>query len=615
MPLITLKPGDIKVEVEPGLTVLDAIHRAGLPIASYCGGLGTCGKCRVVIESGRGEVSSPTALEVKHLGHQEIERGIRLACQVRLLGGNVVVSVLPEALVTRGKRAVAAVVLRDDVYSLNPMVKKVYLSLPRPTLNDNVPDFERLMRALAARSVTKTSLRPSPPLDLLKELPVTLRQGAWEVTVVLHGDTVVSVEPGDTSSKLYGLAVDVGSSKIIAHLVDLNTGRTLAESSLENPQITYGADIVTRAVYTEMSPEHLERLRELVVSTVNNLVSKLAERAGVSPHDVYEVVVVGNTVMHHIFLGIPPGTVTRSPYTPVVSRALYYTAGELGIAVNKRAYVYLPPLIGGFVGSDAVANILATQVLKKREVCLLVDIGTNTEVLLGNESIVLAASAPSGPAFEGAHISHGMLAIPGAIESISISGLKVEYETIGGMKPRGICGTGLVDLVAELYRNGLIDQRGKFTALSHPRVSCEQHPCRFIVVPGEESATGKDIYITSRDIEAVLLAVGAVKATWTILSRKLGITPSDLSRVYIAGSFGAKLNVENAIEVGLIPRVNQSKVAFIGESAIVGAKIALKSTDARREVEEFVEKRVKYVEVSADPEFREVYLHSMRLGT
>lgn len=613
MPVVVINPGGLKVSVEKGATILQAVQKAGVPLVSICGGLGSCGKCRVVVASGFENVNSLTNAELKLLSPQDTEKKVRLACQARITGDYVSIYIPEESVIVSRERAVAAVILRDNVYPLNPIVRKIHINLPKPTLEDNRPDYERLRGALVEAGYLDENEDLVIPLGVLQELPSILRSSDWDLTVVLYGRELISIEPGDTTNLLYGVAVDIGSSKIIVQLVDLNTGETIAEESVENPQLTFGADIVSRVMYAEKSHSNLIKLQQLVVSTVNSIIERLAEKSGVNQEYIYEVVIVGNTVMHHLFLGIQPGYIARSPYVPAVSRSLRYKASELGLTVQNQGYVYSLPVIRGFVGADAVANILATQMHRRRDLVLVIDIGTNTEVLLGNSEVILAASAPSGPAFEGAHITHGMRAVTGAIGSVKVNDSTVEYETIGGVKPRGICGTGLIDIVAELYRNGIIDNLGKFTSVNHPRLRREQGKQRFIIVPAEESANGVEIYVTPRDIESILLAKAAVKAAWTILSRKLRVNPSEINRVYVAGSFGAQLNVDNAIQIGLLPPVSREKVTFIGESAIVGAKIALKSIEARREIEEAVETIVKYVELSVDPGFRKVYFESMRI--
>ncbi|MGC8983253.1 MAG: ASKHA domain-containing protein [Desulfurococcaceae archaeon] len=614
MPRVLLRPWGLEVEAEAGLTLLQAARRAGLAIASYCGGRGLCGKCRVVVEEGAENLSRPTPREEEVLG-ELLDRGSRLACEARVLSGRVVVLVPPESLLTRERLVAKPLALRDDVYPLKPAVRKVYLELRPPSLEDNRPDFERLVDSLVEVGALEPGAEVGAPLELLRELPRLLRLSEWRITAVLYGESLLALEPGDTRSELYGLAVDVGTSKILAHLVDLNTGKTLAEDSVENPQLSRGADVVSRMAFAEESPQGLSELSKLALSAISDLALRLSKKAGVRPERVYEVVVVGNTVMHHLLFHIPLSGLAYSPYVPAVSRSLSCSTRELGLSnVNPRGRVYALPIIGGYVGADASANILATQLHKKKGPLLVIDIGTNTEVLLGGESGAYAASAPSGPAFEGMHISHGMRAVPGAISSVKVTGGGVEYETIGGGRPRGICGSGLVELLAELYRSGVLDYKGRFIRGSHPRLVCEPPPCRFIVVPAAESATGSDIYVTAKDVEALLLAKAAVQAAWRVLLEKAGVGPGDLEGVYVAGSFGASLGVDSAIELGLIPPVEKSRVVFVGESAIVGAKVALKSIDARREVEEFARERVKYVELSADPLFKKAFTESMRLG-
>jgi uncharacterized 2Fe-2S/4Fe-4S cluster protein (DUF4445 family) len=611
VPIVMLKPGDISVKTERGSTILQVIQRAGIPLASICGGRGVCGKCRVVVVSGGENLNYLTNAEMRLLSPRDIEKEVRLACQAKIAGDYVSIYIPEESLIVSRGRAIAPVTLRDDIFPLNPVVKKIHVKLPRPTLEDNRADFERLREALVKQGVKQDLVIP---LEVLRELPFILRANNWDVTVVLYENELISVEPGDTTNKLYGVAVDIGTSKIIVHLVDLNSGVTLAEDSLENPQLTYGADVISRIMYAEKSQENLIKLQQLVVSAINRIIRDLAERAKIDQRNIYEVVVVGNTVMHHLFFGIQPSFIARSPYVPAISRSFKCKSREIGVDINSQGYVYSHPVIRAYVGADGVADILATQMYKLDELVLTIDIGTNTEVFLGNSEIILAASAPAGPAFEGVGITYGMRAVPGAIGSIRINNSDVEYETIGGVKPRGICGTGLIDLVAELHRNRIIDDLGRFTAVNHPRVHIEGGLRRFIVVPAEESATGAEIYVTLRDIETILLAIAAIKAAWTMLSRKLGVSPLDIKRIYVAGSFGARLNVDSAVEVGLLPPISKERIIFVGESAIVGAKIALKSSEARREIGDVVEKKIKYIELSADPEFRDVYVKSMRIG-
>jgi uncharacterized 2Fe-2S/4Fe-4S cluster protein (DUF4445 family) len=309
VPIVMLKPGDISVKTERGSTILQVIQRAGIPLASICGGRGVCGKCRVVVMSGGENLNYLTNAEMRLLSPRDIEKGVRLACQAKISGDYVSIYIPEESLIVSRGRAIAPVTLRDDIFPLNPVVKKIHVKLPRPTLEDNRADFERLREALMKQGVKQDLVIP---LEVLRELPFILRANNWDVTVVLYENELISVEPGDTTNKLYGVAVDIGTSKIIVHLVDLNSGVTLAEDSLENPQLTYGADVISRIMYAEKSQENLIKLQQLVVSAINRIIRDLAERAKIDQRNIYEVVVVGNTVMHHLFFGIQPSFIARS---------------------------------------------------------------------------------------------------------------------------------------------------------------------------------------------------------------------------------------------------------------------------------------------------------------
>lgn len=614
MPLVEFHPGGVKVNVEKGSTILYAIQKAGIPFASYCGGLGACGKCKIVVTGGLENINKLTKSELKLLDQRGLMENIRLACQAKIEGDYVSVYIPSESMISSTGRSIATVVLSDDVYPLNPVVRKIHVKLPKPNLEDNRPDLERLRDTLIELGYLSQSEDLNVSLRVLRELPFILRNSDWDVTTVLYENELIALEPGDTTNLLYGVAVDIGTSKIIVELVDLNKGESIARDSIENPQLVYGADVVSRIVYADRNSENIFKLQQLTTSAINTLIRKITEKSRVKREYVYETVIVGNTVMHHLFFGINPGFIARSPYVPVASRALRCKAEYIGLDMNHNGYISSLPVLRGFVGADAMADLLATQLHKRNELTLVIDVGTNTEVLLGNSEVILASSAPSGPAFEGAHITHGMRAVPGAIGSVKIDGLNIEYETIGGIKPSGICGTGLIDVIAELHRNGIINSQGKFVNAEHPRLIRDGGSYKFVLAPAGESASGNDIYVTPRDVESILLAKAAVRAAWIILSKRLGVKPFDIQKVYVSGSFGAKLNVDNAIKIGLLPNIEKNRIVFIGESSIVGAKIFLKSKDARRELNEVVKSKVKYVELSIDPEFREVYYQSINLG-
>jgi len=610
--VVFFEPMGRKIETYSNRTIMEIAREMGIGIRSDCGGLGRCGKCKVVLTKISGETSKLTDSELKLLTPKELNSGYRLACQARILAGSISVFIPQESRIESEERVVGVSVLSDEYFGLEPAVRKIHLILPKPTFQDLRSDLKRLKDALIAAHVISKEDSIDIPLNLLRKLPELLREFEWNVTITTWHNRLISIERGDTTKRMFGLAVDIGSSKILVHLVDLTTGKTIATDFIENPQVMYGEDIVTRITCISRKPENLKRLQKLVIKAIDEVIGRITSKVDIDRRNIYEGVVVGNAVMHHIFFGITPKYIARAPYIPSVSESLKYPAKDIGLNINENGIITSLPLIAGFIGADAVANLIATRIYENDEVSLILDIGTNTEVLLGNSKVILAASAPSGPAFEGAQISCGMKAVAGAIESIKISGVDVTYKTIGDTKPKGICGSGLIDLLAEMYRNEIIDRKGKFIIANNPRVLYDGIP-RFVVVWKEESADNRDIVITARDIDELLLAKAAIKSGWLLLCKRFGVNPSDISRVYVAGSFGMHVNADNAISIGLLPPVDKTKVIFIGESAIVGAKMALKSVRARKEAKSIVKNKVKYVELSADPEFYKIYTRAIPL--
>ncbi len=599
---VTFEPEGRKVRAQPA-SIMDIAREAGVSIRSDCGGRGVCGKCRVIITGGRAELNPPTEKERGHLTEKELSSGFRLACQAQVAGGKLTVLIPPESRMAA--RKIAEVSIEQEV-PLEPAVVKVPLTLPKPTLSDVRPDLERLMDEL--KSVTASSI--DVEVSFIRRLPEVLRSSDWNVTAVLWNGKLLDVEAGDTSAENYGLGLDVGSSKIICHLVDLNSGETLARGSTENPQVAYGEDVVSRITYASKSEENLKKLQSVVVEAINGLVEEVCSQANVKKSHVYEAVAVGNTVMHHLLFGITPKYVGLSPFTPAVRRIISAPAGELGVEINPKGRVTALPIIAGFVGADAVANILITGIHKKSELSLVIDVGTNTEIMLGNADSILACSAPSGPAFEGAHITHGMKAVTGAIESVHIEDSSLHYEVIGGVKPRGICGSGMIELIAELYKAGIIKRNGKFID-EHERIIREKPPA-FVVAWGEETETGKPITVTEKDINEFLLAKAAIRSGWQVLMENMGITPQQLDRIYIAGSFGRHIDVESAKTIGLLPDIETEKIVFAGDTAVGGAKMALKSTKLRKEAEQLLEK-IKYTELSIDKKFYKTFINAILL--
>jgi len=602
--VVTFEPDGKKVRVKVGTTVLQAAKEAGINIRSECGGRGVCGKCKVIIRD-MGAVSYISNTERKLLSQREIEEGYRLSCQAIILK-DVVVMVPLESRIAVRKIEVYGFERRVE---LNPLLRKVYVELKEPTLSDVKPDLERLLEAVEGKLGVKIEF----DFDVLKGLPEILRSSKWNVTAVLWGNRLIDVEAGDTTNEVYGMAVDIGTSKIVCHLVDLKSGETLAVGSIENPQILYGEDVISRIAYASNSNHNLNILQKFVIDGVNKVFDEACRKAGVDPNKVYEAVVVGNTAMHHLFLGIQPKYLALSPYTPAVKRSINLTARDLNVGnMNPRGIVTTLPIIAGFVGADAVADIIATGIHESEENTLLVDIGTNTEVIVGNREDMICCSCASGPAFEGAHIKDGMKAVAGAIERIRITqDLEVEYETIGGEKPRGLCGSAVIDVVAEMFKHGIIDFHGKFnTNIPTSRLRKTERGFEFVIAWKNETATGREITITQKDIRELQLAKAAIYTGCSILMKKKNLREEDIDKLLIAGAFGNYINPENAKIIGLIPDIPTEKVRFVGNTAVMGAKMALISKEVR-EIAESLTKIVRYHELAADPDFNSEFINAI----
>lgn len=571
-------------------TVLEIARSSNLGIRSDCGGRGICGKCKVILI--RGKLGELTDQERKILNPEEIEKNYRLACQSKVLADSVVF--IPKESRMEARKVEESTI--DPEIELNAAVKKIGVFLDPPTLKDVRGDLERLKEKIGNIEIS---------LSLLRELPILLRENGWKINAILWKNRIISIE--GKNGAVYGLAIDIGSSKLVCHLVDLESGKTVAKAYAENPQVAYGEDIVSRITYAR-NEEDLKRLQSAVLEALNKLIEDVCNLAKTSSDRIFEAIVVGNSVMHHLFFGITPKFIGVSPFTPAVTSGISYPAREVGLRMNPEGFVTSLPLIAGFIGADATANLLITKIYRSEEVSMLIDIGTNTEIILGNRDRLLACSTPSGPAFEGAHIAYGMKAVSGAIDEIEIRGDEVFYKTIDDLKPKGICGSGMIDLVAELFKNGIINKNGKFTK-ENGRMIRDRVP-KFVVVPAEETEFEKPITVSERDINEFLLAKAAIKAGWTILSAKFGVKPEEIQKIYLAGSFGRHVDLENARTIGLLPP--NGEIIFAGDSAVSGAKMALKSLKEREEIES-VARKVEYVELSVEREFQRTYLRSIML--
>jgi len=579
---VTFLPEGKEARVAAGETLLAAAAAAGVELPSVCGGEGICGRCRLIVRQGQIE-AAPTL----HLSREEVKAGYVLACQA-VVRGDAVVEVPPESRAGReaavdldAREFLAPEAKAGEKFPREPLVEKISLSLPPPTLEDNLGDQERLFREIRR-------FRPAPILQaglkVLQSLPGILRDSGWRVTATLaqRGGTVelLQVEPGDRAGALYGVAIDVGTSTVVAHLMDLNSGETLDAEAKYNSQRAYGEEVTRRIIAAERQGP--TRLQALVVEDINDLVSLMVGRQGIKLSDVVAVLCAGNTAMVHFLLRLPPGALRRHPYVAAALAPPPVRAAEVGIRINPRGLLYLLPGIGGWVGGDITAGILATGLHKSAGLTLLIDIGTNGEIVLGSKEWVVACSSSAGPAFEGAGVTCGMRASRGAIAQVEISPEGVRYRTVGDAPPQGLCGSGLIDAIAGLFRAGYIDRAGRLRP-DAKLVRERAGELAFVLVPAGEAP--REIVITQRDIENALRAKAAIYAGVSILLRELDVRTQDLSRIYLAGAFGSHLNLRNAVTLGLIPDVPLERVHFLGNTALAGAKLALLSRAAWEEAQ------------------------------
>jgi len=552
-------------------------------------------------------VTRPSETEQEHLSSDELSSGVRLACQVRAQGAI-------EMLVPR-ESAVARVRLQMEGIERKvkplPLVKKYFIKLQRPTLGSLEPDLERLRRSLPEDNVRHCSL----PLEILRLLPEVLRNANWNTTAtVWNKREILDVEAGDMTNACYGLAVDIGTTKMVCYLVNLTDGKTVTVSSMVNPQVLYGDDVIARIAHALKGEKEKEELQERVLEGVNQLIAECCSKHGINARQIYEATMVGNTAMHHLLLGVSPRHLALSPYVPAVKGSLNLKAKELGLQVSPYANVYFLPVIAGFVGSDCVADILASRIFREEDICLLLDIGTNTEVVVGNKKRLLACSCASGPAFEGAHIKHGMKASSGAIESVQIDPetLEVRFRTIDDGEPRGLCGSGIVDIVAGMVRARIIDENGTIRRdADTARIRVSKNGVReFIVVQtGEEEA--EDIVVTQEDIRKIQLAKAAIRTGISILMQEMNVELEQIGRVYMAGAFGSYVDPSSARMIGMIPSVPLSIVTSVGNAAGTGARMALVSSKARRTCER-ISRSVEYIELATHSNFRSTFAESLR---
>ncbi len=603
-------PEGQRVSVPAGTTLLQAARQAGREIVATCGARGRCRSCRVKVVSG---VVPPASLADRiQLGEDEVRERYRLACQTQV-SDDLTLLIAPALEETAFQILAGAGDLRSATRSsLASGVQKVLVHPTPPSQEEHqTSDLEEVLRDLPF-PVTDV------PLALLRTVPSLLRSGADGVTVTLFNQGLLALEAGDTRTRAYGMAFDIGTTTVVGYLVDLVGGEVLETVSSLNPQAAFGGDLMSRIAFAQESPSNVRTLHARIIQLVNGQIEDVCEKAGISREWIYKVVVVGNTAMHHLFLGMDPTHVGQAPYAPSVRRSLRITARELGLRVHPGAPVFLLPIVAGFVGADTVGMVLSTRIYESPAIRIAVDIGTNGEVVIGSREGLTACSAPAGPALEGAQIQCGMRGAHGAIDRVRVN-RDVEYHVIGDGPPLGVCGSGLLDAIAGMLDAGVLDASGRLHP--EPATSVPDRLRRrvtvlsggmpgFILAWGAETAAGKDILLTQADIRQVQLAKGAIRSGITMLQRLCDAPDGKVQELMLAGGFGNYLNIRSAVRIGLIPNLPPDRVSYVGNAAALGAQIALVSEGERRRADDLA-RQIRHVSLATHPNFQEVFLESV----
>ncbi len=603
--VVIFQPDNKPVKVEPGTNLLVAAEKAGILLSNPCGNIGKCGKCKVKITN---QKLSYTAQEDYWLSPEEKKNGVHLACQVSVNSPLVV------EIISQEKPSETKILTYDleQKLEIDHHLEKIFVEFQTPDLENQIDDFENL-----EKNIFHGKDHISLPLSVFQNLPTFLRKNNFRGTVVLEQQNILALESSDTSQRLFGIAVDLGTTTIVGSIINMLTGEVLAIAARTNPQSRYGADVISRVKYATSEPGGLDKLQNIVIEAINEIIDELCEKSSVNSREIYELSLAGNTIMNHLFLGVPPKYIAEAPYIPAFRKSQKFRANELGITIQPRGSVVTLPNISGYVGGDIVGFILASSIHKAEKLTLGIDIGTNGEIVLGNKNRLLSCSAAAGPAFEGGQISCGMRATDGAIDKFAIGNEQFFYHVIGDIDPKGICGTALVDIIAELLRQGVINNTGRIVSGEEAdlpewiekRIVKEENKTSFVIA-NENGSEGTPIELTQQDIRELQLGKGAIAAGIEILCKELGISPSDIEEILIAGAFGSYLNRANARAIGLIPNVPLERVKFVGNAASLGAKKFLLSQREREEAENIIQ-QTEYIELSSRLDFQQVFADKM----
>ncbi len=618
-------PDNKSIEVEKGKTILSAAISAGVYINSSCGGDGVCGRCKVILKKGQ-VFTQPTG----RISLEERRRGVYLAC-LSTIQSDLEIEVPPESRLDLEKLTQEEIDLRlkglyseseeiesapsilgEEIFIHSPLSTKLYLELSPPSLEDKISDLERLYRQI--RRIQDIPIMQTG-LTNIKHLGELLRSSDWKVTVTLgkrNGTTeIVLIEPGDTSEKNFGLAFDIGTTTISGQLVDLNTKKVLGTKATYNKQASFGSDVITRIIYAQEA-DGLERLHHAVIDSMNHMIQELIQEHHIDLNDVNCILCAGNTTMVHLLLKVDPTYIRKEPYVPTANFVPTIRAQEAGIKINPRGLLSCVPGVSSYVGADVTAGVLSCGLDNEKDLSILIDIGTNGEIVLGNKEFLISCAASAGPAFEGSGVSCGMRASSGAIQKVKITPkeFNVTYNVIGEVNPRGICGSGYIDIIAEMLRVGILDKDGKIKNLKHKRIRENEAGREFVIAFKEEADSTSDIVITEADIENLKRAKAAIYSATAILVKHMNLDFSKIKKIFIAGGFGTYIDVANAISIGLLPDLDRSRFIFVGNSSLAGSRQILLSYQALKKANE-IAKKMTYFELSVEPGYMDEYMAAL----
>jgi uncharacterized 2Fe-2S/4Fe-4S cluster protein (DUF4445 family) len=603
---ITLTSGK-DIELEQGRSILDSLKKAGIFLTSSCGGKGTCGKCRVIVKSGKVESRS----RIK-LSQDEIKEGYALACRT-FPAEDVLIDIPKESMLTvegriaTGKAKDLHTLFQSTGAEIDPMSSRIVLKLPPPSLDDNISDLERLKRELFAQGLGCLRV----PHRFLTNLSKTVREGNWEITLTtMHSEDcyeITNIYPGSCKDPHYGVAVDIGTTTVVIYLIDLTDGRLVDIASIYNSQIRFGDDVITRIVN---ATEHnqMKSINRAVISDINNLFVLLLENHNITVDSVDCFVASGNTTMTQLFLNLDPSSIREEPYIPTANIFPLSFAGELGIKAHPNTPVYVFPCVASYVGGDIVSGILATRMHERDDLCIFIDIGTNGEIVIGNSEWMMSAACSAGPCFEGSGMRHGMRATDGAIEGVRINPetLEVSLQVIGDGQPIGICGSGMIDVISDMFLTGILDQKGKLQREISDRIRDGEDGPEFVIHSGKD----KDIVLSEPDIENIIRAKAAIYAGFSTLLKETGFSFDDVQKVFIAGGFGKFLDIEKAVILGMLPELPREKFEYMGNTSIKGAYLCTLSKKLSREAEE-ISGKMTYMELSVSSSFMDEYVSAL----